>query len=651
MAETLNLSGGEEMLFQRLATVPTLLVLDNCEHIVDAVAELTSRLLDVTSQLRIIATSQLPLGLDGETTFALEPLPVGESIELFASRAAQIRKQFVLDAETLAIVEEVCRSLDGLPLAIELAAARVKSLSVREISRRLDDRFALLRDPTSRRPERRRALAGAIAWSYDLLFPDDQRGLWALSCFTGGAPLAAAEHVLGVLGVPAQSAVDVVGRLVDRSLVSTEIGSDDEVRYRLLDSIRAFALDRLHESALADEAFAAHAAWFAVKADDCAAKVRGRAQPQCLAFIRTERANIDAALGWSADHDPPLGVRLANGFGWTWVVLGDGVGGAQRVRGALSVGSELVRDEDRATGLLLAGWLEASAGNLERADDDLSEALDLAHRLPDERIRADVQRHQTFLRIQQGRFQEALDVAAESLAFYRPLELTWETAASLVLRAFASMMLGDTPGAAAQANEAVTLLDPIGDSWGLVHAEAMLGAIAQADRRFDEAAYRLSRAAAASEELGFLGQAAFHLTQLGRIQQQAGDDEAAVDTLNKAIAAAHTAGDFRMMATARLNLARILRGRGALEPALALVEQNERFYGESGGGDGALLTRFLLVSLSPDSSAEKLNVVLTEARTRTTRRSSCSCWTRWPATPPKRATLPLRRSCLRRPMP
>ncbi len=106
-------------------------------------------------------------------------------------------------ADTAGLVEEVCRSLDGLPLAIELAAARVRSLSVRDIARRLDDRFALLQDPSSHRPERRRALAGAIGWSYDLLFPDDQRGLWALSCFAGSASLEAFEHVLVALDVPA----------------------------------------------------------------------------------------------------------------------------------------------------------------------------------------------------------------------------------------------------------------------------------------------------------------------------------------------------------------------------------------------------------------------------------------------------------------
>ena len=176
-----------------------------------------------------------------------------------------------------ASVLDLCRSLDGLPLAIELAAARTKTLSVDEITRRLDDRFLVLSDPTSRRPERRRSLRSTIRWSYDLLFPDDQRGLWALATFAGGAPLPAVEYVLEALDVPAAAAIDVVGRLASRSLV---IVDDDaappqaatpplqeppprSVRYRLLDSIRAFALEALAEAGLADRARAAHAAWFA----------------------------------------------------------------------------------------------------------------------------------------------------------------------------------------------------------------------------------------------------------------------------------------------------------------------------------------------------------------------------------------------------
>jgi len=139
---------------------------------------------------------------------------------------------------------------------------------------------------------------------------------------------------MGALGVPGTSAVDVIGRLADRSMLSVETAEDGATRYRLLDSIRAFARTRLEEAGLAGDAAAAHAAWFAEAADRCAATVRGRTQPECLALVRGERANIDAALAWAAGHDPRQGLRLANGFGWTWVVLGDGVAGAAGVRTA-----------------------------------------------------------------------------------------------------------------------------------------------------------------------------------------------------------------------------------------------------------------------------------------------------------------------------
>ena len=157
------------------------------------------------------------------------------------------------------------------------------------------------------------------------MFPDDKRGLWALAAFAGGAPLPAVEFVLEALDVPASAAIDVVGRLASRSLV---IVDDDDaslpVRYRLLDSIRAFALEAMTDAGLTERALAAHAAWFA----DAAAIVDRRAcaaaaKPSISSFARAERANIDAALAWSAAHDPLLALDIVNGFGWAWVVLGD----------------------------------------------------------------------------------------------------------------------------------------------------------------------------------------------------------------------------------------------------------------------------------------------------------------------------------------
>jgi len=619
VTEALQLTGGEQALLDRLAGAETVLVLDNCEHVIDGAADLATRLLDRAPPLRILTTSQAPLGVDGETVYAVDPLPLADSVTLFADRAARMRRRFALDDDTTATVEAVCRSLDGLPLAIELAAARVRSLSVQEIARRLDDRFTLLQDPTSRRPERRRALAAAIAWSYDLLFPDDQRGLWALSCFSGGASLAAAEHVLTALGVPGSSAVDVIDRLADRSMLSVETAEDGTTRYRLLDSIRAFAASRLEEAGQVDDADAAHAAWFARAAERCAATVRGRAQPDCLALVRAERANIDSALAWAAAHDPELGLRLANGFGWTWVVLGDGVAGATRVRTALEAARDHATPREQAAGLLLAGWLEASAGNVDQAQDDLDGALAIAERLGDDRLRADAQRHLAFLRIQQGRPQDVLELAGRSVAVYRRLELPWETAASLLLGAFGSIMVGDTVSATRAATEAVRHLTPIEDSWGLVHAEAMLGAVANAEHRFADADAALTRAAELSERLGFVGQAALHLTTLGRVQQRSGAHDQAAATLARAIQAATTGGDLRIAATARIHLARTLRGAGDELTARTLLEENDRWYRASGGGDGALLTRCLLAALSlepgpGEAAVQDLHTVLDEAR-------------------------------------
>ena len=331
-------------------------------------------------------------------------------------------------------------------------------------------------------------------------------------------------------------------------------------------------------------------------------------QPECLAIARAERSNTDVALAWCAAHDPQLGVQIVNGFGWTWVVLGDGTAGAARVRNALV---DEAPARDRATGLLLAGWLEASAGNVALAQDDLDRARVLAQELADDVLIADVDRHQAFLSIQQGRPSEALSAATTSLATYRSLGLRWPTAASLLLAAFGSLMLGDTATARRDATEAVGILTPLGDSWGLVHAHAMLGGIAQAEHRFDDAARALERAAEESATMGFLGQAALHRATLARVQQRAGDPRAAA-SYARAIDEAMANGDGRLAATARLNLARLRRNAGDAEGAIALLEENERWYAAAGGGDFALLSHGIFAAMNDD--AVGLEAVLQEAR-------------------------------------
>ena len=299
-----------------------------------------------------MCTSQRPLGLDGESLVELGPLEIDDAVELFVSRASRA------PADT-ALVEALCLALDGLPLAIELAAARTRTLSVDEIARRLDDRFQVLADPTSRKQERRRTLRATIGWSYDLLFPDDQKGLWALATFAGGAPLDAIELVIVALGVPRSAALDVVDRLVNRSLVLVEAD-----RYRLLDSIRAFALEATEDIDIAADA---HSRWLADLAATSTEGVRSADQAAHLDVARAERANIDAALAWCATHDPQRGLEIATGFGWAWIVLGDSRG-ADRLRAATA----------SIDGLLLTAWIEASTGALVGAREHIAQAQALA---------------------------------------------------------------------------------------------------------------------------------------------------------------------------------------------------------------------------------------------------------------------------------
>jgi predicted ATPase/DNA-binding SARP family transcriptional activator len=569
-----------------------LLVLDNCEHLAEDVATLAARVLDAAPRVRVLATSQRPLGLDGEVVCALAPLPEADAVALFARRVAQRRPSFALTSETAPAVAQLCRALDGLPLAIELAAARARILTVPEIIQRLEDRFTLLADPTSRRTERRRTLAAALAWSYDLLFPDDQRGLWALAQFPAGATMPAVEHVLAALDVPTASALDVVERLVDRSLVTVDTDARGAARYRLLDSVRAFAAARAIEAGAADAAADAVLGWVTELADAVAAQVRGTAQAAHVAVTRAERATIDAALDRARTRDPVTGLRIAVGLGWAWVLLDDGAAAA-RLRAA-RVGAPDAPRELRVTALLLESWLEAMSGDLRAARAALDSGTALA---ADDAALGELARwYGGFVLLQEGRSAEALADLERCRAAFAARGAVWQEGASALLTAFAHLALGDTAAGRAACADAIGIIAPVGDSWGLLHAEAALGRAAQAEQRFADAARHHAHAAEAADRLGFDGAAALHLVHLGRAQHDDGD-RAAARTLRRAIAGAELAGDLRLLATARVALAEVLRAAGDRTGARDLLLAADRWYAESGAGEGAALAACLLAVL------------------------------------------------------
>jgi predicted ATPase/DNA-binding SARP family transcriptional activator len=594
-----HVSGGEAAMFERLKSSVALIILDNCEHVVDAAAELAVRLLDTSPGLRILCTSQVPLDIEGETVFELVPLALGDAVELFSRLASAQRKNQRLDGDREAVLE-LCRSLDGLPLAIELAAARTKTLSIEEITRRLDDRFNVLNDPTSRRPERRRALKATIRWSYELLFPDDQRGLWALATFAGGAPLAAVESVLEALDVPATAAIDVVGRLASRSLlIVDEDEASTRVRYRLLDSVRAFAHEAMADADMTFIAQAAHAAWFEQAARSSTQGVRSSHQAEHLAFARAERANIDAALAWSMTHDPLRALRIVNGFGWAWVVLGDSRG-AQRTLMALdSVGSTAPVDE-RATALLLAGWVEASTGALEPARHHIAAAAELADAIDDIDLQARCCYYLAYVVSHHGEFHRAMELTDRSRALYAGLDRAWDQAANELFAARAAISAGDEERSVEAIARVEHWLQTVDDPWLHARLEAMLGELARLQHRFDDAVVHMSRAVETSRRLGFLQTEAYQTASLGRAQCQAGDYDVGAATLELAIHKAEATGDVRMATLARVHLGRVLRALGQLAQARTALETAAAWHRSSGGGEQAALGDCLLAAMDAD---------------------------------------------------
>jgi predicted ATPase/class 3 adenylate cyclase len=274
-----------------------LLVIDNCEHLVDGVAEFVDNLLRSCPDVRILATSRELLGVRGELALHLAPLRLdGEATELFLARAIAVVPGFDRDAVDLELIEQVCRRLDGLPLAIELAVARLRSLSLSELASRLDDRFRLLTGGSRTNDSRQRTLEAVVAWSYELL-PEAERELFrAVSVFAGSFTIEAAAAISGgdVFGV-----IDTLGRLVEKSLVlRVELGAGAD-RYQLLETLRQYARDRLTENAEVETRSAALLSWALTYVDDLERDMRTPRMDAALAAARPERNNLRAAMEWA----------------------------------------------------------------------------------------------------------------------------------------------------------------------------------------------------------------------------------------------------------------------------------------------------------------------------------------------------------------
>jgi predicted ATPase/DNA-binding NarL/FixJ family response regulator len=332
-----------DTLAEALRSRELLLILDTCEHLVDACAPLVQHLLASCRGVRVIATSREPLRVRGETVWrvpplelpaALEAMPASqvlgnEAVRLFADRAMAVRPGFTLTPENAPAVARLCRTLDGIPLAIELAAARLRALSVEQVASRLSDRFQLLASGDRTAPMRQQTLRAAVDWSYELLTESEQVLLRRLSVFSGWS-LDMAEQVCADKQIPAEDVLDLLAALIDKSLVSMDSQGTGDARYRLLDTIAEYAAGRLAASGEAADIRAAHRDYLLALGEDTVAQAFVRGEPSWPARVALyqriglELANFRAALAECLSRgDADQGLRLCLALRSPWVAAGD----------------------------------------------------------------------------------------------------------------------------------------------------------------------------------------------------------------------------------------------------------------------------------------------------------------------------------------
>jgi len=378
-----------DRLIAALRSRSALLVLDNCEHVIDAAATLADRLLAECPRLRVLATSPEPLGITGGAVWPVDPLGLPpedvdgrdvtgfDAVGLLVDRARAVRPGFTVTDDDEAAVARICRVLDGMPLAIELAAARMRTMTVAQLAERLDDRFRLLTGGSRTAVPRHQTLRAVVAWSWELLSDAERVLLRRLAVFTGGATLEAAQRVCADTVVAADHVFDLIAALVDKSLLA--VSGEEIPRYRMLETIKAYGLERLDEAGERQDLRRAHATYFVEFAEAAEPHLRRAEQLVWLRRLKVDHDNLNAALrGAIAAGDAQTAVHLVAAAGWYWWLSGHKAEAIEVATEALGVPGE-VDDEARATACaMVAYFTTAGLGDLRQAEPWVQQARQLA---------------------------------------------------------------------------------------------------------------------------------------------------------------------------------------------------------------------------------------------------------------------------------
>ena len=464
-----------------LAGIDVLLVVDNCEHVQDAAAHMVLALLERCPRLRVLATSRETLRLPGELVWTLGPLAPDEAVELFTERAEALRPGAGGDRAT---IEQICARLDGVPLALELAAGRTSSLSAETILARLDDHAALLTTRTRGMPSRHRSLRAAIEWSVKLLSDPERLAFSRLSSFPGSFSLEAAEAV-------ADAGIDIVDELVAKSLVSLVGDGDGAVRYRLLDTVRAYGRELLAASADHEQLRARHLAFYMGLADRVQSVNALGGSDADVRMLADELPNMRMALDWAAQHDPSAGLRLIGAGREAWFARSQAEG---RERATRLLRQHPTADRSRALGLLCAGRMAVAHQEHGDAAALLTEAAQIARELDERGIQACALH---YLGIS-GMLARDLDVAAahvnDSIAMFRELGQQQGVGRGLGVLGFVQLYQGQRAAAQRVFEDALAIVESVDDAWGVGQVSLALGLTAKSVGDPAAAIAHLSRA-------------------------------------------------------------------------------------------------------------------------------------------------------------
>jgi predicted ATPase/class 3 adenylate cyclase len=586
-----------EGLLESLRAKELLLLLDNFEQIV-AAAPTVSDLLAACARLRILVTSRSVLRVAGEHEFAVPPLELPDprqglapetlvhspAVALFLQRAQAVKSGFALTSENAGEVARICAHLDGLPLAIELAAARVKILSPHAILQRLGARLDFLKGGSRDLPARHQTLRQAIAWSYDLLEPAERPFFRRLAVFVGGCTLEAAEQVCAEIAEGEMAVLDAIAALVDKSLLRQADGKDGESRFGMLETIREFGVECLKAEGEWEQARRAHTETFLALAEQAETELTGPQQNRWLDRLEAEHDNLRVALAWAEEQgEVETGLRLGAALWRFWLARGHMREGREHLERLLALPGAAPRTRARAKALHRLGTIVHEISDHAQARPSLEESLAIWQELGDKRGTATALNSMGWLAYQSGDFEAAVSLSQEALALHRALGDRRGIAVALFNLGFVTLYRSDYPAALALLEESLALRHGIGDRRGSAYVQVHLGWLEHQRGDYGRASQILEEARATFRELNDWQLLAWSLSSLAVLAYDLGELDRARVLLEESLSLAREVGNQAMMAWALSHLGEVVHGQGTPELATVLTDEGIGLWRRIGG--------------------------------------------------------------------